>query len=185
MDGMHGMLIACEQSCAYLRVKKAYQSMVKPNIISINHNAGFAAQFQWQGTRDVTPWLCVPRAIEFYHAQGGFDCIAHRNNRLIIEAAKYLSKLFGTKPLVPSTMLACMVTIPLPDSFQHNITEQHARAIYNRIYSRFRIEGFFCVAFGKLCCRVCANIYNYLHEYHVFGQAVMELAESETSANHS
>ena len=49
----------------FIYVDPSKVDSVHPNTISNHYGRGFHDEFAWQGTRDITPWLCVPAAIGF------------------------------------------------------------------------------------------------------------------------
>ncbi|MBM3522104.1 MAG: aminotransferase class V-fold PLP-dependent enzyme, partial [Alphaproteobacteria bacterium] len=58
------------KGAAFLWVRADRQTGLHPPVISHGYGGGFAAEFDWVGTRDVSPWLSVPAAIDFYEAVG-------------------------------------------------------------------------------------------------------------------
>ena len=60
---------------SFLYVKKEHQKWIKPVIYSWGKNGDdpesseFLQDFQWQGTRDMSAFLTVPKIIEFFFSE--------------------------------------------------------------------------------------------------------------------
>ena len=88
-----------------------------PTVISHGYTRGFHAEFDWTGTCDPTPWLCIPEAIRF---MGGL--LPGRLARA--DDAQPGPGAAGTRPAVhrlrpgsaprPDAMIGSMASIPLP-----------------------------------------------------------------------
>ena len=65
----------CGPKGTSLFVKKEHQKWIKPIIYSWGKNGDdpesseFLQNFQWQGTRDMSAFLTVPKIIEFYNVE--------------------------------------------------------------------------------------------------------------------
>src|SRR5262249_12292404 len=73
------------RSCGFLWARPAMQKLTHPLAISHGYGNGFRTEFEWTGTRDVTPALATPAAIAFHDAFGGGALMA-RNIALAREA---------------------------------------------------------------------------------------------------
>lgn len=62
----------------------------------------FRLEFDWTGTDDPSPYLCVPEAIRFAGA------MQDRNHTLAVEATQLLAKRTGFEPTAPSHMQGSM-----------------------------------------------------------------------------
>ena len=60
----------------------------------------FQAMFDWTGTSDPTPWLCIDRAIEFMGGlvPGGWPEVRARNRELALRARDILCSALGVPP---------------------------------------------------------------------------------------
>ncbi|KAJ8299890.1 hypothetical protein KUTeg_021409, partial [Tegillarca granosa] len=59
------------RGCAILWIKKEHHDWVAPLVTSHNYQRGNFLSFFMQGTRDDTPYICVPEALKFYKDMGG------------------------------------------------------------------------------------------------------------------
>jgi isopenicillin-N epimerase len=82
----HKWLMA-PRGCGFLWAPAASQAELHPLAISHGLGQGFLAEFDWTGTIDPTPFLCVPDAIACHARFGGPELMA-RNRRLALEAAR-------------------------------------------------------------------------------------------------
>ncbi|HIG86105.1 MAG TPA: aminotransferase class V-fold PLP-dependent enzyme [Planctomycetes bacterium] len=105
-----------------LHVRSDRRDRVRPTTISHGANTARSGhtrlqdEFDWPGTIDPTPWLCVPFAIEFLGGllPGGWDEIRAQNHRLALAARTRLSEALGVEPPLPTEMIANMTAFPLP-----------------------------------------------------------------------
>src|SRR5262249_10490251 len=77
---------------AVLHVRRDKQPQIRP--LAISHGANskrkdrslFRLEFDWPGTFDPSPWLAIPRAIEFVGAlvPGGWNEVRRRNHELVL-----------------------------------------------------------------------------------------------------
>ena len=77
----------------------------------------FHDRFDWIGTTDYTPWLCVGEAIRFISTlvEGGLDGLMRRNHELVIEARRLICSRLGLAAVGREEMLGAMAAIHLPD----------------------------------------------------------------------
>ena len=112
------------KGAAVLWVAPQRRAQVHP--LSISHGyaaplAGprsrFRMEFDWPGTFDPTPWLCVAPALDYVGAllPGGWPAIRARNHALVCRGRDRLCDALGVAPPVPATMLGALAAVPLPD----------------------------------------------------------------------
>ena len=156
----HKWLMAA-RGCGFLWAPEASQPELRPLAISHGYGAGFLAEFDWTGTIDPTPFLCVPDGIACHTRLGGPELMA-RNRRLALEAARLLAARWGTALGGPPDSFAAMVTVrlPLPDA-----TVDAAIALERRLAAEHRIEMAIMAQAGALWARVAAQAYNQLGDY--------------------
>jgi isopenicillin-N epimerase len=150
------------RSCGFLWASKAMQPATRPLAISHGYGEGFRAEFEWTGTRDVTPALTTPAAIEFHAALGGAALMA-RNCALVREAAQLLAARWRTEMTGPSDCFAAMATVRLPLSGE--ATGARANHLMRELAERHKIGVAVVVLGGALWVRVAAQAYNELTEY--------------------
>jgi len=69
------------------------------------------------GTLDATPWLCLPRALQFLSGlfPGGLVELHGRNRTLALEGQRMLCEALGIARPAPAEMLGALASVPLPD----------------------------------------------------------------------
>lgn len=94
------------KGCSFLYVKKEWQSMFDPLVVSWGYNALFPSQskfldyHQMQGTRDFSAFLTVPRALQFMEENNWEEVAAHYR-KMTQGNASELCRLLNAKPIAP------------------------------------------------------------------------------------
>jgi isopenicillin-N epimerase len=101
------------RSCGILWTSPAQQEHLKPTVISWGLDHGMAAEFDLPGTRDPSPWLTAPFAIELLR-EFGLDAVFAHNHDLACSAGQQVSDAWGTPFTTPPEMLGAMVSVVLP-----------------------------------------------------------------------
>ena len=168
--------VCAPKGSALLWVRPDRQSEIRPNTISNFFGEGFEREFGWQGTRDITAWLCGKEAIEL---MAGFDWskVRRHNHELATWAQATLSRRWGVEPTTPldGSMLGAMAAVALPEgSRRHGSVE----ALGAELYRRYRIEVPVIEFGGRWWVRVSCQIYNTAEQYERLADAVLELARN-------
>jgi len=150
------------RSCGFLWASKAQQAATRPLAISHGYGEGFRAEFEWTGTRDVTPALAAPAAIECHEALGGARLMA-RNSALVREAAATLAERWRTEMTGPPDGFAAMATVRLP--LGGEASSARANQLMRQLAERHKIGAAVVVLEGALWVRVAAQAYNEIAEY--------------------
>ncbi|HYS47284.1 MAG TPA: aminotransferase class V-fold PLP-dependent enzyme, partial [Xanthobacteraceae bacterium] len=95
----HKWLMAPKGS-GFLWASPARQTDLHPLVISHGFGQGFAAEFDWVGTRDPSAWLAVPAAIDFHQKLGG-PALRERNATLARTQATRLANAWKTERGAP------------------------------------------------------------------------------------
>jgi isopenicillin-N epimerase len=105
------------KGAAFLHVRRDRQPRLHPTAISHGFETGFQAEFDWTGTFDPTPWLCIPDSIHFVGAllPGGWPAVMARNRAVALQARAVLLEALGTVAACPETMIGSMAAVALPD----------------------------------------------------------------------
>lgn len=117
------------KSAGFLVVPHAWQSRIRPLVISHGRNAArtdrsrFRLEFDWIGTQDPTPALCVARAIDFMGSllPGGWDELRSSNRALALAARARIERALGlndSEVPAPSSMIGSMASVDLPQSIR-------------------------------------------------------------------
>ncbi len=109
---------------ALLHCRREHQEWLRPPVVSHGRNTPlengrtrFQEEFEWTGTFDPTPWMCIPVAISVMGkmVSGGWSEVMTRNRSLAVEARDLLGEGFEQEPKVPNDLLSAMVSFRLPD----------------------------------------------------------------------
>lgn len=151
------------KGCAVLRVRRDRRDALEPLVFSHEIGRGFSASFDFQGTRDPSPWLAAEAALGFVEALGGPDRIRAHNFALRRTAGALLCERWHVEPPAPLEMLGALQTLPLPARIEG--TAANAAAWNARLWDEQKIEIPFIPFGGRLWIRTSAQIFNTLSDY--------------------
>jgi len=104
---------------SFLYVNKELQNSIIPPVISwgweveLSQSSQFLNRHEWQGTRDMTPFLVVPAAIQFLNDNNWTEN-SNINRKLVISTRNKFLDFLHEEPLCPDDWLGQMATIQLP-----------------------------------------------------------------------
>ncbi len=158
--------LCAPKGAAFLHVRRDRQAELHPNVISHGYAAGFHAEFDWTGTFDPTPWLCIPPAIEFIGGllPAGWPQVMAANRALTLQARALLLKTCAGDLPCPESMIGSMASIPLPTP---EAGSPAARLDCRGLHAWFRERGVetWLYADPVLLLRISAQLYNHLDQY--------------------
>lgn len=136
------------KGAAFLYVRKDLQPGIRPVVISHGYNSRrkdrsqFRLDFDWLGTDDPTPFLCVPRALEVMGGMlpGGWPEVMASNRARALAARAFLCQRLGVAPQCPEDMVGSMATVPLPDGFPAQPSVHGLDPLQDRLLFEHRIE---------------------------------------------
>ena len=102
------------RSCGILWAAPEHREHLHPAVISWGLDHGITAEFDLIGTRDPTPFLAAPFAIDLMRSFG-LDAVHAYNHDLAWQAGHTLTEAWGTRFDTPESMIGSMVTVQLPD----------------------------------------------------------------------
>jgi len=146
--------------------------VVHPTVVSHGYGAGFAAEFDWVGTRDPSAQLAVPAGIDTFRWLGG-ERLRARNADLARDAASQLARSWGTRVLTPPEMAGSMAAIALPVAGP--ATRAGAQALRDRFWTEHRVEVPVMAFAEAYHLRISAQVYNEEADYDRLDQAVRAL----------
>jgi isopenicillin-N epimerase len=146
------------KGCSFLYVKKELQHLFDPLVVSWGYEALFpsVSQFQdyhqMQGTRDLSAFLTVPKAIGFMK-EHQWEKVAAESRELVKQNATRFCDLVGAKPLCPLSdeFLGQMLSIPIkplsPERLQRYLYQTYNIEIPvmrhgEDSYIRYSLNGF-------------------------------------------
>jgi isopenicillin-N epimerase len=157
------------RSAGFLWAHPSRQATLHPAVISWGLDLGFAAEFDWVGTRDPSPWLAAPEGLRFLDDLGYADVRAY-NHDLAWTAAMLLCDRWGTTLGVRRNDIGAMVTLPLPARL--GSTPADAAQLRDGLLFDDRIEVQVHSGHGRLWTRVSAQIYNDRVDLDRLGDAI-------------
>ena len=184
--------LCAPKGAAFLHVRKDRQDALHPLSISHGLTAShenrnrFRLGFDWTGTTDVTPFLCIPEAIRFLKGllPGGWPALRQNNRDLALRAQSLLSETLKITPPCPAEMIGSLVAVPLPVPPGFSPPDfRRYDPIQSALFERHRIEALvtFLPDPPRRLLRVSAQIYNTLRQFEVLADALRELMqETET-----
>jgi isopenicillin-N epimerase len=178
--------LCAPKGSGFLHVRRDLQERVRPLVISHGANrpregqGRFQAEFDWTGTSDPTPFLCMPEAIRFMGSllPGGWPALMRSNHEKALAAGALLRDALGIEPSSPESMIGSMVTLRLPDSRAATWASEPLQA---DLLKRFGIEvpviGW--PGHPRRAVRISAQVYNTAEEYGRLAAALGELLRVE------
>lgn len=162
----HKWLCAPRGSAA-MAVGEQWLDRVRPLVVSHGWEEGFApgrsrfhASFDWTGTDDPTPWLCIPDAVATLSSlhPDGLPGVRDANRLLALKARDLLCEALAIDVPAPDDMIAAMASVPLPGT---------CAGMLDPLGATLREHGFVVAAFGgaRRVLRVSAAPYNTVDEY--------------------
>jgi isopenicillin-N epimerase len=120
------------RSCGFLWAAAEQRSHLHPAVISWGLDNGITAEFDRTGTRDPSPYLTAPFAID-HMREHGLEAIYAYNHGLAWWAGSMLSEAWGTPFTTPESMIGAMVSVRLPTRFE--ATDASAESVRSALES--------------------------------------------------
>ncbi|MFB6274635.1 MAG: aminotransferase class V-fold PLP-dependent enzyme [Halothece sp.] len=172
--------LCAPKGSAFLYVRdEDQQAQIRPLVISHGANredatrSQFHLEFDWMGTADPTPYLCIPEAIQFWSQVlgGGWEQAQQRNHELIVQAREYLIQQLGWLSPCPTDMMGSMSSLLLPKAeFSHLSSQQ----LHSKLFETFHIEVPVIKWFSppQRLIRISAQLYNQFSDYQALATAL-------------
>ncbi|HKA86702.1 MAG TPA: aminotransferase class V-fold PLP-dependent enzyme [Haliangiales bacterium] len=130
----------------------------------------FHLLFDWMGTQDPSPVLCVPEAIRAVAdmCPGGWPEVRARNHALALAGRDVVCAAVGAPVPCPDDLLGSMASIPLPDG--------DSVALERRLFEAHRIEVpvFPWNGAARRIVRLSAQLYNTMDDMRALAVALRE-----------
>jgi isopenicillin-N epimerase len=182
--------LCAPKGAAFLVVRPDLQRTVRP--LAISHGANlerkdrsrYWLEFDYTGTDDPTPFLCVPEAIRFMGSllPGGWSELLERNRALALRARDILIRALGCDPPCPDSMIGSLASVPIPDgSPLPPASPLYCDPIQDQLFHRYQIE----VPVipwprpPKRLLRVSAQVYNHPQQFVQLADALKELLSQQ------
>ena len=149
--------LCAPKGSSFLFVKKEHQDWVKPVVVSWGKDGDdptpseFIQNFQWQGTRDMSAFLTIPTAINFYNKE--IRPYQESCKKIIQDTYSEFSSVLNTEPIsAGKEWLAQLVAHPLPKNIPSNLKK--------RLWEEYQIEIPVFEWNGQAYVRVSIQVYN-------------------------
>jgi len=178
--------ICAPKGAAFLYSRPDLQGTTRPAVISHGANSTrsdrsrYLVEFDWTGTDDPTPMLCVPEAIRFMGEilPGGWLALRSNNHQLALRGRDVLCRTLGIHPPCPDEMIGSIASVPLPDgSGEISNSPLYADPLQDELLARFQIEVPVIPwpAPPKRLIRVSGQVYNRDGDYEALARALRTL----------
>lgn len=178
--------LCAPKGSGFLYVRRDRQPQIRP--LTISHGATvqrtdrsrFHLEFDWVGTDDPTPYLCIPDAIDFMGSllPGGWTELMARNHQMAIAVRQLLCETLNISPPCPESMLGSMAAVPLPELVRSpNPSGVYIDPLQDLLFHRFNIEVpvTFLPPNSHRFLRISAQVYNTIEDYKLLISALEAL----------
>ena len=163
------------RGCGVLWAAPHRREGLHPAVISWGvTNDDWLQEFDWTGTRDPTPWLCAPAALDFLEQELGAQAMRAHNHALAWRGAARLAARWQRPWQTPESMVGCMVSVPLPARFVADA--ETASRLRDALLFEHGIEVAVIARAGSLWARLSLQVYNDESDIERLAQAVDALA---------
>jgi len=177
--------LCAPKGAAFLHVRRDRQRAIHPLVISHGRNSRrtdrsrFRLEFDWTGTGDHTPLLCVPDALRFLATvlPGGLDDVRAHNHALALRGRDLLCDALGTRPPAPDEMIGSLASVVLPPSDAPPIGRIGLDPLQVRLHDEFGVE----VPVMRWphpevrTLRISPQVYNSVEQYEYLAAALRQL----------
>jgi isopenicillin-N epimerase len=187
--------LCAPKGAGFLHVRRDKHPEVRP--LAISHGANsprtdrprLLIEFDWTGTDDPTPWLCVPRSIRFMEdlVPGGWEALMRHNHELTLAARSLLCASMRIPLPAPDSMIGSIASLPLPDgSAEPSTSPLYADALQDVLLEESKIEVPVVPwpAPPKRLLRISAQAYNELNDYERLAEGLKRAGITAASRNH-
>ena len=177
--------LCAPKGCAFLWVREDRREAIRPTSISHGANAAlkgrsrYHEEFDWTGTVDPSPWLCLPDAIDTLASLHPEGLPGHMNaNRdLALAARRLLANALEIALPSPDDMIGALAAMPLPPEEGEAIPSPlDVSPLQQRLYDKHKIQLpiLSWPQSPNRVLRVSAQRYNQIGEYALLADALAE-----------
>lgn len=150
--------LGAPRGSAFLWSVRDRQAYLRPTTISHHVSDGYVPAFDWPGTKDFTPYLTIPAALDYRALYGEARLRGYCHN-LAVEAGAHLARLIGTEVGLSPAMTPFMVTVAMPPRFGPP-KQETAVAIRQKIRQEHNLEIDIQAFEKRLWLRLSLYVYN-------------------------
>ena len=136
------------KGAAFLYIREDKREEIHP--LTISHGASVGGtinekirlEFDWTGTQDITPWLCIPKSIEFVGElmKGGWSDIMEHNRVLAVKARDILLDVLQTPKLCPDSMIVGLSAVALPGESVATKSVLEPDPLHTLLYEKYNVS---------------------------------------------
>ena len=173
---LHKWMLAPKGS-SFLYVKKEFQPDMDPLVVSWGYeslapsDSPFLDYHEYQGTQDVSQYLCTPKVIAFLE-ENNWKEKAKVYRKLVLDNYQRFCDLVGMQPICPISeeFLGQMASIPIRTDKPTELKEL--------LYTKYKIQIPIMPLNGSIYMRYSINAYNSQEDLEVLYQAVTDIIKS-------
>ena len=167
--------LCAPKGAAFLYVRRDRQAPLHPPVISHGYTAGFHAEFDWTGTFDPTPWLCIPESLRFIGSllPAGWPQVMAANRALALQARALLLESIGVGAPCPEAMIGSMASIILPPPAPGSPAHELGSEGLHRWFRERGVETWLYPNPVPLL-RISAQLYNHLDQFKLLSGLLEE-----------
>lgn len=170
---LHKWMLAPKGS-SFLYVKKEFQEMLDPLVVGWGYESVSPGESQFldyqefQGTRDISAFLCTPIVIDFLE-ENNWKTKAKECRSIVLNNYQRFCDLLNTKPICPITedFLVQMASIPVKTS--------NPAALKELLFNKYKIEIPVMPLNGNYFIRYSINAYNSQKDLDILYEALQDI----------
>jgi isopenicillin-N epimerase len=155
-------------------VKKSFQEMLDPLIVGWGYESltpgesQFLDYQEFQGTRDISAFLCTPKVIDFLH-QNDWKSKIVVSKKIVLDNYQRFCDLLNSQPICPisNEFLGQMASIP--------IMTFHPVELKELLFEKYKIEIPIMHLNGNYYIRYSINAYNSQEDLEILYSALKEI----------
>lgn len=170
---LHKWMLAPKGS-SFLYVKKSFQEMLDPLIVGWGYESitpgesQFLDYQEFQGTRDISAFLCTPKVIDFLY-QNDWKSKTLVSKKMVLDNYQRFCDLLNSQPICPITeeFLGQMASIPI---FVSNPIK-----LKDLLFEKYKIEIPIMPLNGNHYIRYSINVYNSEEDLEILYSALEDI----------
>ena len=173
---------------AFLHIREDKRAKISPLNIGHGYSSDlpvaekFRFEFDWSGTRDPSPWLCIPFSIGYLGSQikGGWEEIMTKNKEMVLQGRELLCEALGTTPPTPDSMISSMSSVEFPGEGEVLPSPPDGEPTHNLLYDEYRIQVpvISWPIHNTKYIRISAHIYNTKEEFEYLSESLKSILGS-------
>ena len=186
--------LCAPKGAGFLYVRSDKVGEIHPSCISHGYSLPRAgrsvlhANFDWVGTIDPTPWLCVGECVRWCDSlmPGGIAALMRHNHDLALRGRRILCEALGVEEPCPADLIGSLAAVPIPAGAKTPFAEKEDSPrdlMHDLLFEEYRIEVpvYFWPAPPQRLVRISAQAYNTEEQYKYLAQALKEILARGTA----